>query len=153
MKTQRERESALLKSTLAYLRAMQIKAWRNNTGGIRWTRKDGRAAVTKFGLPGASDVFGILPDGRFLAIETKRPSESPTPEQWRFLLEIQRSGGVAFWASDFDHVMHWIPKILDGQWVETDQQLTQWITDESRTQEAVKPPQPQPPKKRRKPIG
>ena len=44
---------------------------------------------------GVSDLLGCLPNGRMLAIECKRPGCRPTPEQERFINDIQSRGGLA----------------------------------------------------------
>lgn len=69
-----------------------IISWRNNTGALK--DKDGR--LIRYGLcPGSSDIIGIMPDGRFLAIEVKKPGKKPTPEQLNFIEAIRRHGGIA----------------------------------------------------------
>ena len=69
-----------------------ILNWRNNTGALK--DKDGR--LVRYGLfPGSSDIIGIMPDGRFLAIEVKKPGKKPTPEQLNFIEVIRRHGGIA----------------------------------------------------------
>ena len=69
-----------------------IISWRNNTGALK--DKDGR--LIRYGLcQGSSDIIGIMPDGRFLAIEVKKPGKKPTPEQLNFIEAIRRHGGVA----------------------------------------------------------
>ena len=69
-----------------------IISWRNNTGALK--DKDGR--LIRYGLcPGSSDIIGIMPDGRFLAIEVKKPGKNPTPEQLNFIEAVRRHGGIA----------------------------------------------------------
>ena len=42
--------------------------WRQNQGGM----PNGRGGFRRFnGMPGLSDIIGILPDGRFFACEIK----------------------------------------------------------------------------------
>jgi len=67
-----------------------VFAWRNNTRTV-WL--DGRPVY--FGYPGSADIIGLLPDGRFLAVETKRPvGGKQSPKQIRFQEKIEASGGV-----------------------------------------------------------
>lgn len=55
------------------------------------------------GLPaGFADLFGVLPDGRFVAIEVKTPAGRLMPHQRRFLEAITRMGGVAGVARSVD---------------------------------------------------
>ena len=69
-----------------------IISWRNNTGALK--DKDGR--LIRYGLcSGSSAIIGIMPDGRFLAIEVKKPGKKPTPEQLNFIEAIRRHGGIA----------------------------------------------------------
>lgn len=93
-------ETAVQKQILAYLEVRRILVWRNNT---RWVRIGGR--LVQFGMTGASDIIGCLPDGRFLAIEVKRKGEKPTPEQLAFLSRVAQAGGVALVAYSLDDVI------------------------------------------------
>jgi hypothetical protein len=66
--------------------------WRNNTG----TLKNAAGIPIKFGLcVGSSDVIGVSPDGRFLAVEVKTDKGKATPEQIRFIEAVKRKGGIA----------------------------------------------------------
>lgn len=80
--------------------------FRNNTGqawmGNKVVRnKDGSITMHEprpvtFGLcTGSSDLIGWTEDGKFLAIEVKRPGKNPTPEQANFLDAVLKAGGVA----------------------------------------------------------
>lgn len=40
--------------------------------------------------------------GRFVAIETKAPGKKPTPRQNRYLEEVKRAAGIAFWCDSYD---------------------------------------------------
>lgn len=44
---------------------------------------------------GVPDIIGQLRDGRFFALEVKRPDEKPTPEQAEFLEMVADAGGVS----------------------------------------------------------
>lgn len=64
--------------------------WRNNTGSYKK-----KGSFIRYGKPGSSDWIGICPDGRFLAIESKRPVKSKTSDlQKQFLDRINKDGGV-----------------------------------------------------------
>lgn len=85
-------ETALVKACLQILALHQIEAWRQNSGRLITAR----GQMVTLGRKGAADITGILrPSGRRLEIECKRPGNQPTPEQWRFLREIEEAGGVA----------------------------------------------------------
>jgi hypothetical protein len=47
------------------------------------------------GRKGVSDILGVLPGGRALAVEVKRPGGKPTPSQADFLREVSQAGGLA----------------------------------------------------------
>ena len=66
--------------------------WRNNTGVL----KNAAGIPIKFGLcVGSSDLIGIAPGGRFLAVEIKTPTGKATPEQMRFIEAVRARGGVS----------------------------------------------------------
>ena len=79
--------------------------WRNETAGA-WMGKQihrqgdqvtlTNARMMTFGLcVGSSDIIGIAPDGRFLAVEVKTPKGRPTKEQLRFIDAVRNAGGIA----------------------------------------------------------
>jgi len=86
---------------LEYLKFKNIVAWKQNTAGIR--KPDGSYIPSH--TRGVSDILGILPNGRFLAIEVKQEGKYPTPEQKEFLGKIERNGGLALVARSIDDVM------------------------------------------------
>jgi hypothetical protein len=49
------------------------------------------AGLTK----GGSDIIGIAPDGRFLAVEVKTTTGRLRPEQQRFIDAVNAKGGIA----------------------------------------------------------
>jgi hypothetical protein len=55
--------------------------------------------------PGISDILGVLPGGRLLAIEVKTERGKLSPHQERFLKNITDNGGLAFVARSFDEVV------------------------------------------------
>lgn len=95
-------ESVVLSSCLAMLQYHGIFAWRNNTGAVR-TYNGG---FISFGYKGSSDIFGISRDGRFLAVECKRPVGGKlSNDQKVFLEKINTFGGVGIVVtSDVDMV-------------------------------------------------
>ena len=61
--------------------------------------------LSKHHMVGASDILGILNDGKFLAIEVKRnASHLATTTQRVFIQQINISGGLAFVAYDVETV-------------------------------------------------
>jgi hypothetical protein len=84
-------ESDVMKDVDQVLSAYNLFHWRNNTGLTRIGKR-----FIRFGYPGSADWLGICHDGRFLAVECKRPRGGRlTAEQRDFLDCIRRYGGVA----------------------------------------------------------
>ena len=95
-------EQSIQSSILKYLSFMPGHYWRNNSTGL-WdsTRKRWRPSGQP---PGTSDILGILPNGRFVAIEVKAPKQKPTEAQAAFLEKIKENGGLALVAYDIECV-------------------------------------------------
>lgn len=54
------------------------------------------ARMMLFGLAlGSSDIIGIAPCGRFLAIEAKTKTGRPTQQQLAFIDAVRKNGGIA----------------------------------------------------------
>lgn len=98
-------EKDIQAAILQYLRLRNVFAWRNNSGMQLIPNKGGGMRAIRIGLPGSADILGIMPDGRFLAIEVKRPGKMPTDEQRAFLGQIEANGGVAVVAHSVDDVI------------------------------------------------
>jgi hypothetical protein len=87
------KETEAQRAILDYLKLIGIFCWRANN--IASPGKDG--AFRKFaGMPGMADILGILPGGRFLAIEVKSETGKATPNQLKFGEAINRNGGLWF---------------------------------------------------------
>lgn len=86
-------ETQIQKKVLAYAEQHVKIAWveRINSGAFKTTR--GRWMF--FGFKGCSDIIGQLIDGRFLAVEVKRPGEEPTDDQYKFLDKVVLNGGCS----------------------------------------------------------
>jgi hypothetical protein len=93
-------ESAVLARCLRYLEKAGIYHWRNSTGAVRIA--PGR--FIRFGKVGSSDIEGILPGGRFFAVEVKAPGGRLSPEQKQFLAEIRDLGGLALVVRDWKEI-------------------------------------------------
>ncbi len=91
------RERDVQSAVLTYLKLCQSVAWaqRMNTGQATFETTHGRRHV-RFAFVGCADIIGQLKNGRFLAIEVKRPGGKPTPDQQAFIDMVNRHGGVAF---------------------------------------------------------
>lgn len=99
-------EQTLQSTIRAEAARLGIYLWRNNSGVLR----DDRGVPVRFGLGNdssrinavlkSSDLIGIMPDGRFIAIEVKAPGwRGPRTERERaqkaFIDLVRRQGGVA----------------------------------------------------------
>lgn len=99
-------ETMVVGSCLSLLAIMGIYAWRNNTGALM--NKSGR--LVRYGLKGSSDILGILPDGRFLAVECKTSTGRIRPEQKTFLEAITNNRGVALLVRNTDELLDGLKK-------------------------------------------
>lgn len=89
-------EQDIQRQCLDYLQGvLRWHAWRNNTGAMRWTDRAGGNRLMRFGATGSADILGVCCDGRFLAVEVKRPGGRPTEAQVAWLDRVRESGGVA----------------------------------------------------------
>jgi hypothetical protein len=90
-------ENRVKRECLDYLKLRHIKAWSNPSGAVRI--RPGK--FMSFGLKGSSDILGLLPGGRFLAVECKAPDGRLSPEQREFLADIKALGGLAIVARSY----------------------------------------------------
>lgn len=97
-------ERDILKACLDYLTLRRIPAWRSNTGATVAEYK-GRKRLIRYGVKGHGDIAGILPGGRALFIETKRPGKQPTEAQEAFLANVRAVGGVALVVHSLDELI------------------------------------------------
>ena len=102
-------ENEIKRSIIDYLTISGVMVWRQNTAAFAIPATETtKRRFLKFGVPGMSDIIGILPpEGRLLAIEVKGPGKKPTMSQDAFLEQVRQLGGVAFWADSLDDVMRW----------------------------------------------
>jgi len=97
------KESDVLKACMKQASAMGAMVFRNNTGAY----KDGDRYIRYGLIKGSSDIIGLF-KGRFLAIEVKIPGKNPTPEQKKFINNINKAGGIAFVARSADDVKNFL---------------------------------------------
>lgn len=86
-------EANILNEVMIALSQAGCLIWRNNVGA--WKDPSGRVVRYGVGGKGGSDLLGIAPDGRFLAIETKTAKGRVRPEQETFIAAVKRAGGRA----------------------------------------------------------
>lgn len=99
-------ESVLIRKILARHGARpDLRLWRNETAGVWAGKVEGRhpdgGIVLRGGrhfqaglCPGSSDLVGIGPDGRFIAVEVKTGGQSTDDRQRRWLQLIKDLGGI-----------------------------------------------------------
>lgn len=98
------REKDLEMLVLDYLNKRGIFAFKIQTVGIWDADKKVYRNLSKFCLRGTSDILGVMPNGRFLAIEMKGPKGRATQEQLAFISKVKRQGGVAFIARGIEDI-------------------------------------------------
>lgn len=108
----RRLELDIEKDILRYLSLRKIFCWKCKTQGT-FDPKTNRFRKNKNLKRGVSDILGCLPDGKFLAIEVKRPADphqgieagNTTYEQKLFISDVNKLGGIAFVAEGIDEVV------------------------------------------------
>jgi hypothetical protein len=95
-------EGAVVKACLEYLEIYGAFVWRNNTGAL----KDKRERPVFFGKPGSSDILGLLPGGRFIAVECKSAKGKLSEKQKEFLANVEEMGGLTIVARSVDDVIN-----------------------------------------------
>lgn len=65
-----------------------------------------RVPLTTYGVPGQSDLQGIIDGGRFLAIEVKRPGEKQTEDQIAWGSMVNKRGGLYIVATSVDDAIN-----------------------------------------------
>jgi hypothetical protein len=98
-------EKAVVKECLEYLNFMGIYAYRNNTGASEYQdKRTGKKRFVRYGKPGASDIIGIMPGGRFIAVECKAAKGRLSEAQHEFLCQVERMGGLAIVARSVEDI-------------------------------------------------
>jgi hypothetical protein len=100
-------EADVQKQILTLLQMRRIPAWRNNTGAAWLPGAGGKMRPVRFSIPGAADVFAILPpNGTFLAIECKRSKGGThSDEQKAFGRMVRDAGGIYVLARSVQDVL------------------------------------------------
>jgi hypothetical protein len=98
-------ENLIKREICAWLRSRGIFFWVNDSHGF-WHEGRKRFLSNKdpYRIKGISDILGILPGGRFLAVEVKSKTGRLSPEQKAFIGAIQNEGGMAFMARSVEEV-------------------------------------------------
>jgi hypothetical protein len=96
-------EARITAQIRTYLKILGIYCWKHWQGPMSYPK-------------GVADIIGILPDGRFLAIEVKTERGKLTENQEIFLKKIEENQGVAICARSLSDVTEFFEdKILGGK--------------------------------------
>jgi hypothetical protein len=99
-------ETLVRNAVCAELKRRGIFFWINDSVGIyNAARGTFMRSNNPFRIKGTADILGILPGGRFLAIELKSKRGTLSPDQKAFLDRINQDGGLAFMARSPDDVI------------------------------------------------
>jgi hypothetical protein len=94
----------------------EIIKWLNDNGIISWRQNSGSVRVgsrtINMGGKGQPDIMGILPGGRFLAIENKSNGSKIEPEQVAWLEKARSQGAYCFIATSLEDVVDYIGLVI-----------------------------------------
>ena len=106
MKSKPIPENIIEKQIFTYLRSRGILCFKTiQAGYFDPIRKVFRKQNSPFFMRGVSDCLGLLPSGRFLAIEIKSSVGITSPHQKAFIKSVNDSGGIAFMARSVEDVI------------------------------------------------
>ena len=101
-----EAENKVQNEVSEYLTLLGFYFWRNNTG---------RRGKVSYGFKGSADFLGLLPSGRFLAVECKAPGKKQTTEQIEFQKNIETNKGLYILAYSVEDVKYGLQEGEDPQ--------------------------------------
>lgn len=97
-------EKIIQKQILQFLTAYGIFVFRVNVYGIYSQKFQGYRKLPPFSMRGMADILGILPGGRFLAIEVKTTKGKQSIWQKHFEDLVKRAGGIYILARSVNDV-------------------------------------------------
>ncbi len=107
-------ETDIQDAILHYLSHQPGFYWRQKTVGT-YSPKCEKFLLNPANMTGVSDIIGIYPNGRFIAIEVKRPENKIRPDhQIAFLDKINKNGGVGIFATSVDDVIELFEELKKG---------------------------------------
>lgn len=105
-KAPRMSETSLVGACIQLLTLRGCFVWRQNQGAVKAEYK-GKTRFLRFaGAEGISDIVGMTPAGRFLAVECKIAPNKPTPEQTQFLATVRKRGGLSLLIYSIDQLIN-----------------------------------------------
>lgn len=100
-------ERDIQNAILNFLRLKRVFCWRQKNTGV-FHKSVGRYIPS--GMVGVSDIMGVMPDGRFLAIEVKAANGKVSVPQETFLMNVRNNKGLALVARSVDDVEELLAK-------------------------------------------
>ncbi len=88
-------EKDIQRVCIDWMKLAGIFVIRINSGAFAGHSNGRKRFVRMNSEPGCSDCVAVLPGGRALAVEFKRPGQKPTPEQASFIAAWNAKGGLA----------------------------------------------------------
>lgn len=88
------REQNIVDRCIDVLRQRGCYVWRQNSAALPVKDSYGERTIRCTSVNGVSDVIGLTPDGRFVAVECKRGGNGPSGDQQEFLNAVNRRGGL-----------------------------------------------------------
>jgi hypothetical protein len=98
-----ESEQKIQKDIMDYLKLKKYVVTKHRNVGIK--KPNGKYIPLPDGEKGVSDIIACSPDGRFIAIEVKRPGGVVSEDQKNFIKRVSKTTAVAFVAYSLDDVM------------------------------------------------
>jgi hypothetical protein len=95
-------EAPVLRSCLEYLRLRGVFCWRQNSGALV---TPGGGFMRAADINGVADIIGLLPSGRFLAVECKSSRGRQSEAQRDFQAMVEGSGGLYIIARDIQDLI------------------------------------------------
>jgi len=109
--------SATMHEVVEAAKALGIMVWRQNP--IAAPLRMGDRIIYRSnasGKTGLSDIGGVCPGGRFVAIEVKSGTGRLSPRQALYLDDVARLGGLAVEARSADDVLRTLGRGANGGW-------------------------------------
>jgi len=105
-------EKLIQKQILNFLSAYGIFVFRVNTTGVFDPSRKVFRRLGGYNLKGVADILGVLPNGKFLAIEVKTQSGKQSLFQKNFQNQIEKNNGIYILARSIDDVRY----IVNQDW-------------------------------------
>ena len=92
-----QKEKEIENNILMFLGHLGLFCWKNQSVGVYNVQRGVfMRSRNIYHIKGVSDILGLMPDGRMLAIEVKSKTGRISPEQMKFITLVNKNGGVAF---------------------------------------------------------